>query len=402
VSNLGAIASDYPHESVRHNAADFSRVLIARQLQRSSFSSDQAARLLEHLVRLAPHDRLLSRDTNRYLADRRSAELGVRRVVPPPLPGNKPTVVRRFDLLGRQIQWLRLRCEGHWFFALGVTPQLLMLLRGVWEGQFQSLAWECPAAAVRQGFVFEPTAQQGRAVALARSDGPPLLLQRFPASDLFHNRECVAGTPSWLPTQGFPFAIGENVVWSVHLASGRAILSCYDTTHGRLQRTLDITDDLLADATRTPDTRLSLTAVENTVAVALGNRLILTQGDGTIMRVELPGQSVHVFGTMPHTRRGVAVMLSEGAVMCWAGTEGCVELDRDIKSPLGTFVPGGPLVLISGTQLLLLDLDSRGVHGVVRMDTTGSPLVGVCAAANPGEFAVLDERGIMTVYRSNR
>jgi tetratricopeptide (TPR) repeat protein len=404
---LGSTARDYPHERVRHSAADFSRVLIARQLQRPGFSSDEAARLLEHLVRLAPHDRLLSRDTNRYLADRRGAELRTRRVVPPPLPVNKPAVLGRIELPRKlQWQWLGLRRESNWFFALGVTPQRLTLLRGVWDdvwkGTYQSLSWNCPAAAVRQGFVFEPTAEQGRAVALARSDGPPIPLQCFPASDVFFNQECFAGTPSWLPTQGFPFAIGEDAVWSVHLASGRAVLGCYDKVRGQLQRTLDITDDLLNGAMRTQDTRLSLTVVENTVAIALGNRLIWTRGDGGVTRVELPGQSIHVVGSIPNTRRGVAIMLNTGAVLYWAGTNDCIELDRDIKSPLGAFVPGGPLVLISGTQLLLLDVDSRGVHGVVRMETSGSPLVGVCAAANPGEFAVLEERGFVTVYRSSR
>src|SRR5206468_8082020 len=67
VTTLGGTAREYPHERVRHRAADFSRVLIARQLQRPASASDDAGRLLEHLVRLAPQDRLLSRDANRYL-----------------------------------------------------------------------------------------------------------------------------------------------------------------------------------------------------------------------------------------------------------------------------------------------------------------------------------------------
>ena len=166
VSTLSVTARDYPHEGVRHSAADFSRVLIARQLQQPGLASGEAGRLLEHLVRLAPQDRLLSRDANRYLADRRSTELRVRRVTPPPLPGNKPVVIHHFAL-PLQIRWLHLRSERQWFFALGVTPKRVTLLRGVWEGQFQSLSWDCPAEVVREGFIFEPTCEQGKAVALA-------------------------------------------------------------------------------------------------------------------------------------------------------------------------------------------------------------------------------------------
>lgn len=400
LSTLGMTARDYPHERVRHAAADFSRVLISRQLQRPGHPTEEAGRLLEYLVRLAPQDRLLSRDANRYLADRRSAELRARRVSPPPISGNKPVEVRHFEL-PRQIQWLHLRREWHWFYALGVTPKRITLLRGVWEGQIQSLSWDCPAEAVRQGFVFEPTGEQGKAVALARADGPPLAQKSFPAADRFFNRDCIAGTPSWLPTQGYPFAMGEDVVWSVHLASGRAVLSCYDKVRGRLQRTLDITDDLLSNATRTQDTRLCLATMENSVAIALGNRLVLTRGDGGLTRVELPGQATRVFGTIPNTRRGVAVMLKHGAVMYWMGADACIELDRDIMLPIGAFIPGGPLVLASGSQIMLLDVDSRGVQSVTRIESKVSPIVGVTATANPGEFALLTERGEIMIFRSS-
>jgi hypothetical protein len=343
----------------------------------------------------------LSREANRYLSERRSSELRARRVTPPPVPGNKPVIHRRFEL-PRQIQWLQLRREWHWFFALGVTAKRVTLLRGVWEGESQSLSWDSPAEAVKQGIIFETTAEQGRAVALSRVDGSPFAQKRFPAADMFFNQECVAGTPSWLPTQGAPFAIGEDVVWTVHLATGRAILSSHDKVRGQLQRTIDITDDLLSNATRTEDTRLSLTVVANTVAVALGNRLIFTRGDGGVTRLELPGQAVRLVATIPNTRKGVAVMLHQGAVMVWVGTDACIELDRDIPSPLGAFVPGGPLVLVSGSKLLALEVDSRGVHNVARLELDRRPVVGLSATANPGEFAVLSERGEMTVYRIPR
>jgi len=99
------------------------------------------------------------------------------------------------------------------------------------------------------------------------------------------------------------------------LRIGRAILSCYDKIRGQLQQTIDISDDLLSDAERTQETHLSLAVLMNGVAVALGNRLVLTRADGGLTRVELPGQAVRMFATISNTRRGVAVMLHNGAVM---------------------------------------------------------------------------------------
>lgn len=402
LSVLGAAARDYPHERARHASADLSRVLIARRLQRPGSLTEEAGGLLDHLVRLAPQDRLLSRDANRYLIDRRNAERRVIRVaLPPPLPGNKPVEARRFDL-PRQIQWVELRRELHWFFALGVTRKRITLLRGVWEGEYQSLSWDCPAETVRHGFVFEPTAERGKAVALARPGGEPLAQKQFPASDLFFNVACMAGTPLWLPAQGYPFAIGADAVWSVHLAAGRAVLSCYDKVHGRLQRTLDITDSLLSDAIRTNETKLCLAAVENTVAIALGNRLLWTNGEGLVTRVELPGQAVRVCATIPNTRRGAAVMMDHGAVLYWAGTNTCVELDRDIASPMCAFVPLGPLILASGSKIMVLDFGSEAVRLNTKLELTGQKIVGVSATSETGEFAVLNDCGVIIVYRMGR
>lgn len=400
VSTLAAVAREYPHDAVRHAAADFCRVSIAQQLQRPACTSGDAAQLLQHLIQLAPHDRILSRDAHRYLADRRASDLRIRRVTPPPLPGKKLVEIRRFEL-PRGIQWLQLRREWLWFFVLGLTPNGLTLLRGVWEGEFQNLEWEIPPEVGRSGLIFEPTLERGKAVAFARVDGIPLQEKRFAASDLFFNQDCVVGQPSWLPSQASPIAVGEDSAWSVHVAGGRAILSSYDKRRGQLQTTVDITTELLAGAARTGDTRLCITTVDNTVAIGLGNRLVWTRGDGGLTRVELPGQAIHVVGTLPNTRRGVAVMMDHGAIIYWAGADSCMELDRDIEAPLATFIPGGPFVLASGPQLILLDVDSGGVRSVARMEMDGREAIGLSGTCNPGEVAVLYKGGLMVVYRSN-
>src|SRR5206468_11176525 len=115
-------------------------------------------------------DRLLVRDANRYLAERRTAELLARRASPPPKSGKQPSVLRVFEL-PRQIEWLQLRTEGHCFFTLGGKSLSLTLLRGIWGGEFQSLSWHWPAGTVKRGVMFDPTMQQVRAVAPATSGG---------------------------------------------------------------------------------------------------------------------------------------------------------------------------------------------------------------------------------------
>jgi tetratricopeptide (TPR) repeat protein len=398
LTTFGRVAHDYPHHAVRHRAADFSRVLVAGQLKAPGLSDLDASQLMQCLVRLAPEDRLVGRDANRHLAQRRAANLRVHRVTPPPLTGNKPVVERRFEL-PRQIEWLKLRSEWHWFYAIGVTDTHLTLVRGIWEGEIQSVTWKCSAIAVKNSaLVFEPTGEKGCAVALAMPGGVRLEQKRFPASDQFYGQDCLAGMPGWLPAQEFPFAFGDESVWSGHVAAGRAILGCYDK-RGKLQRTIDVTQDLLAGATRLPPSPLCVAAIGNGAAIALGNRLVLTRSDGGLTRIELPEQAMGLLATEPHTRHGVAVMLRHGAVMHWLGTPGLLELARDLAAPIGAFVPGGPLVLISEASMHLLHVDSRGVQKVTRVEVPGQRPIGVCATSGAGRFAVLGALGEMTVYR---
>lgn len=251
LSALTEATRNYPDERMRHRSADCCRVLGARELKRAGLKSDEAARIIGHLVQLAPEDRLLLRDGNRYISDRRSLERKSLQVTkPPPLPGVKPVVHRRFEL-PRQIQWLALRREWHWFYALGGTAKRLTFLRGIWKGEFQSLSWEGSVTGARNGVIFEPTHEKGKAVVLAKAGNSAFEPKRFPAADMFFDESCIAGTPSWLPKEGFPFAFGESSVWGIHVAAGRAVFSCYDKG-GRLQRTSDITNELLDDARRAP------------------------------------------------------------------------------------------------------------------------------------------------------
>jgi tetratricopeptide (TPR) repeat protein len=397
---LGGPARDYPDAQVRHCASDFSRVLISHQLKLPDIGSDHVDRLMDRLVRLAPEDRLLARDGNRHLADRRNAEILTRRATPPPLAGKKPVIVRKFDL-PRQIEWVQLRSEWHWFFALGFTRKRMTVLRGVWEGQFQSLTWDWS----HDTRVFEPTAERGKSLALYSLTPLPVPRKIFPASDALFNQECSVGTPTWMPHGLRNCAAFEaDAVWTVHLSDDRLILSCHDK-RGNLQRTLDITDPINEGRDPTAGDYIvpwQMAAMAQGAAVAVANRLVITQPDGKLVSLTLPHEAERLCATLPHTRQGVAIMLKHGAVMHWRGTQELIELDRDIESPRAAFVPGGPLVLVSDSQGILLEVDARGVHGVTRFELTSKNPIGVCSTSNPGQFAVLDAKGEMVVYQVPR
>ncbi|MGC3961065.1 MAG: hypothetical protein QM813_24985 [Verrucomicrobiota bacterium] len=131
LQSLNGPAREYPDARVRHRAADLSRVLIGKKLERPQIAPEEVGRLLEFLTRLAPEDRLLPRDANRYMNTRRETATRVRRITATPERSADLVVVRRFDL-PRQVEWIRLRQEANWFYAVGVSNKRLTLIRGIW------------------------------------------------------------------------------------------------------------------------------------------------------------------------------------------------------------------------------------------------------------------------------
>ncbi len=393
---LGTTARGYPETRVRQRAADGSLRLIAGHLARPGLSAEDARSFTDCLVRLAPEDRLLARDANRHIAARRAAELHRRRPTPPPLPGRIPRVLRRFDLPA-QIEWLEVRTEGNWFYALGVTAKRLTVLRGIWEGEFQSLSWECPREFVKGGMVFEPTCDAGNGLALAPFTTFSLEEKVFPAADLFFNRRCVAGTPVWLPGVARPFAIGEDGAWSIHVAGGEGVLSVY-TKRGELLRTMEVTVPLLESTERGPGARLCLVPLQLGAVLALGNRLVHAHG-GSFERHDLPGQILRLRPTLPHTRAGVVALLEHGAHLHWRDGGDMIELERDLVAPLAAFVHGGPLVLVSGAQAVLLDVVGRGVKTIARFDAGSRNPIAVSPTGTRGQFAIFEPAGQVTVYQ---
>ena len=130
----------------------------------------------------------------------------------------------------------------------------------------------------------------------------------------------------------------------------------------------------------------------------MGNRLLLPQGDGTLVRVELPGEARALVPTLAHTRPGIIVLLENGAVLQWLGHDHLIALDNDARWSSGAWTPSGKLVLASEKEICLLDVDARGIHGIKRVPWRGHPPLAVTSAGEPGRFAVFTAKGDVAVF----
>lgn len=404
INALRPLAGTYPHATVRHRLADLCRVRIAAQLRLPNLSATDSGKLTSHLIQLAPHDHLVARDANRHQHQRVEHENTTRRALQKGPERKTPTVFQRIQL-PRECKWLHLRRDKNWFYAIGITgTSNVTLVRGTWDGSVQSISWPYETKLFRNTpIIFEPIGGLGHEVALALPGGPAFDPQMLPATDLFFGKPCLVATPSWLTNQHYPIAVGEQLIWTAHVAAGRAVLSCHDT-YGTLLRTIDVTDELLKDAQRGENARPHLCSVSDRVALALGNRLVVSATDERITEVELSGQILGLMATLPHTREGVIIVTERGIAQYWFDKTGLVEfdLDTELSNPRLALVPNGPLVLLGASEMIQLDLNSRGSSVITHEPFQGGSIVGLVSTSNAGQFATLSDRGQLTVYQTPR
>ena len=137
----------YPDEGVRHAARDLALVRVSTRLPDAD--APEAGSLLDALYRLAPADRLLIRDGNRYLAGRQE-EAKRRAPVPSRTRATVPGSSRRTPRKGGVIhlpegtRWRQVRSMGNCFFAAGYNAarRQVELVRSGWDGHaLTELAW---------------------------------------------------------------------------------------------------------------------------------------------------------------------------------------------------------------------------------------------------------------------
>lgn len=249
----------------------------------------------------------------------------------------------------------------------------------------------------RHGVVWEPLDAEGFRVALALGS-EPLSELKLPVSDGRRKIQVVAGTPSWLPAGTLALAAGDEATWTCHVSEERVILNSW-LLSGALLRTEDLSAALLEGTQMDEGSRVRMAAVGNTLVAAFGNRLIVGADASGRVSLDVPATIIGLVPTRRHLRRGVVVLMTTGAVLHWFGTPGFIELDTDMAEPMAAFVAGGPLVLLSGNEALLLDVDGNGVFRVGRMRIEGTEAVGVAGLPRTGEFAVLLRAGQVLVYR---
>lgn len=405
---LAKVCKTYPDRSVGPLAADVARVKIGARLKSGDAAEAKAGTRI--LSELAPEDRLLARDTSRFLASR--LEALARRTAPPPLPpprkpGSKrvgvPVCKSGFSLLGVKEVLTVTRLGSHFLAAATTKGSKTEIVRGNWGDT---------GARTQQPAVWtDDQLHLGQIALIHGSHGPvfvltsPKLLRKeivLPASDQFL-RPLPLSAPHWLPEGFAAMAVNAGHCWILRNANGEWIVDIR-SANGYLSGEYSLQS--IVDEIPEPVTTVAMLAVRSQVWIALGRYLFqFEQPRRPSRRWTLETPIVGLEPMAPLLAAGVVARCELGAAVFWCDHLNEAEMiATDLAAPFCAPLGNGMIAFLSsieepdGFAGRVIDIDRHGEHSKEDFRWNGGAPVGLVAMPQPNGFAVFDQEGKVQTY----
>ena len=261
---LSAVAINYPDKTVREAAVDATQIVVARVLKTANPA--EANELLGTIRKLAPQDRLLSRDCDRYIRAREQ----------PLKPKVKQSITSRgirknttFSLTLYGTKWRTAKANSKTVHVAGFGNDSLVLQRFSWDNpldQSHRVFWKNIRSEadlilgpyfIDHDFMFVHPIGVDAEQMLVTQDTP----QMFPVS-----------SPTWATVNTVAFAFSEGGFgWRIEENSGHLVIACFSPEGEPLNsRILSFRLSLLGDW----NSRVALLVIRENVHIGLGNYLL--------------------------------------------------------------------------------------------------------------------------------
>jgi hypothetical protein len=406
VDVLTEAARTYPNSLVRGTVADTVRVMAAARLKLSPREESQV--LLEAVRRLAPEDRLLERDCQRFLGQ------------PPRPPAAARAAPAGKMLQARLVQEIRLpRAEyvgadatDELYYVAGYSgDRRLHVVRGYWSNPASqaSVDWRAPGGnpplilVARQSF-HTRSAPPHVIVHTVDQKVDRLPEREFPRDEYF-GRIDRAGSPLWTTADTAAVAdAGNGVTWALQWMQSGPLLAGYSAENVPLaSQPVDLPLGFLPEvfAEAPPTIPVPMQVRESKFYIGLGNRLVIAHRGGPVDVVEMPWAIRGLTCSAPHTRRRLAVTFDSGGRVLWDDASDRHEepFGMDLGSPVAGFLKLGWLIAASSTGCQIYSTSDRRVRLSAECEWPESTPISVLDTGTAHVFAVCFADGTMRIYR---
>ncbi|HUY90021.1 MAG TPA: hypothetical protein VMV10_14895 [Pirellulales bacterium] len=415
VEQLASQSLEYPDAAVREHAVDRTRVAAAERLENVKLSQDETRRIALAVGRLAPADRLLGRDAQRWLKQRfQPAAAEVLRGRP------KAVLSQEFEFHLPALDWKTAVSTDDSLYAAGYRDREVVLVRVNWRF---ALDPRLPRRVPPSGTIVDELSKPGWLVE-PKFVGRPILLAADPygeAPTLVH----VMGHASLPPRV---FAANPRFPAVLMLAGGHRGLSAASvglTYTGRA--TVDIADvaadaKLVVNAYLSADAQLlglcsldlspaaaqalsflppAILTREETLFVGLGQELHSVERRHTAHIAHLPGAITQLIGSAPHTRPRIAAAMQQGGMIFWGENAAAdrTPFASEMVEPRIALTRRGWLVAASKDEIDVYATAGGKLQLHARTRGDGIAPLAALATHNVNQFALLYPNGRVTIYQ---
>ncbi|MGK0188217.1 MAG: hypothetical protein ACI9R3_004009 [Verrucomicrobiales bacterium] len=235
---IGQVADSYPVVAVRNLAADMVRVETGKRI--GQLSANEASRVLAVMRSLAPGDRLLLRDTQRFMTTRKQ------QLLPAPPRRQEGTVgVKLFNIISlpNDHQWLAAAPFPGGYYALGITgDDQLVLMRKIWLGRRLDIRWHFPFANRQCRLIPCPEKEGRRQLRVHIDCGHPLPEKSQPVKLTSGTNTATGILTTGTLNQTDKGSLGltyapTGEMWELSLENQEMVLKCYDAVDCRVLST---------------------------------------------------------------------------------------------------------------------------------------------------------------------
>ena len=399
VQFLTETTTTYPDRTVCGHAEENARVLISRSLKQAN--GIQKKELLSHLSQLVPSDKLLQRDTGRYLQQIKQKPKAPKRQ----LQNSTINLVRTIEL-SQEVNWKTAICLGDSIFAAGYHDTSLVVERCLWDGtvDLHRLNWSlspgdinaCPILLIPGS-----TTPDHRLMVRAVTARDNFKDQTFPRNDHFPN-SVTAGDIKGLShiILGATSGSLNGVSWNLAIQRNQLLTSSHNQ-QGYLiaNHTLPIPDDLEISET-TLQIPIPCLERRNKLYFALGSQLGTLDSEG-VQFEEFHRPIKSMVASTPNTQIRIALSFDQGGTVIWYGygPKTTCSFGEGLDDPIACFNRKGNLIVSGSGTLEVYKTQQQKLELIKSSTVNSSDPVSILASNLADQIGLLDPSGKISVFQ---
>lgn len=395
--------ASYPDRTVAEHAEENSRILISRSLDHADPA--QRKTLVTELGKLVPSDKLLQRDTSRYLQLKKTARKPVKRNT----RSGSVQLTRTIEL-SADVDWQTALTIGETIYAAGINAQTsrLVLERCQWDGSHipSRLSWTLNPGEIHDFPILmipKSTSPEHQLYVRVLTARDQFQSQVLPESDHFPS-QLTASDFNGLPHIILGATAGslDGISWNLAIQRDLLLTSTYNRqNHLISSHSIPVPQDLdLEDGA----IQFPIPCLErrNKLFFALGSYLgIIDSKDAYFENYQRQIRSM--VASFPNTQIRVALAFEQGGTVLWDGfgSETICSFGEGIDAPCTAFQRNGNLIVAGSNGLEIYQTQQRKLELIRNLTfSTAAEPIAVLSGNQNQEFGLLDRTGQFSIYQT--